>query len=172
MADKVEYQLRLSRLRVRTRTHTYSAPVNESLERIVAVLKRTRAGEELAWDVQVVPGLAVDIDTYDLVELLGVVFENAAKWGRSTVTVRGKRDGETVVIATEDDGPGLLPEQLAELGMRGHRLDETQSGTGLGLAIATEIVRMNNGKIEFQKSSLGGLAVWLRLPAAAPVLSS
>jgi signal transduction histidine kinase len=171
MADRVEYQLRLSRLRVRTRTHTYSASVNDCLERVVAVLRRTRAGEDLSWDVQLARGLAVDVDAHDLVELLGVVFENAAKWGRSSVTIRGKREGETVVITAEDDGPGLPPEQLQELGKRGQRFDETQSGTGLGLAIATEIVGLNNGTIEFQKSGFGGLAVWLRLPAAATTSS-
>src|SRR5207302_5789267 len=63
MADKVDYQLRLSRLRVRTRTHVYSASINECLDKTIGVLKRTRAGEELAWDVKVDPALAVDLDT-------------------------------------------------------------------------------------------------------------
>src|SRR5207253_2835868 len=166
MADKVDYQLRLSRLRVRTRTHVYSASINECLDKTIGVLKRTRAGEELAWDVKVDPALAVDLDTHDLIELLGVVLENAATWGQSQVTVRGRRDGTMVVIAAEDDGPGLPENRLAELGQRGHRLDESKSGAGLGLAIALEIVRLNNGKIEFQKASIGGLAVWLTLPAA------
>ena len=167
MADKIDYQLRLSRLRVRTRTHVYSASINECLDKTISVLKRTRAGEELTWDVQVDPALTVDLDTHDLIELLGVVLENAAMWGQSQVTVRGRRDGAMVVISTEDDGPGLPAHRLAELGQRGHRLDETKSGAGLGLAIASEIVRLNNGKIEFQKAPAGGLAVWLTLPAAA-----
>jgi signal transduction histidine kinase len=166
MADKVDYQLRLSRLRLRTRTHTYSASINDCLDRTVAVLKHTRAGEELTWDIRLDSALTVDLDPHDLIELLGVVLENAAKWGRSVVTVRGRRDGGSVVIAAEDDGPGLPADQLAELGQRGLRLDQTKSGTGLGLAIASEIVRLNNGKIEFDRGAAGGLAVRLTLPTA------
>jgi len=62
--------------------------------------------------------------------------------------------------------PACRRNRLAELGQRGHRLDESKSGAGLGLAIALEIVRLNNGKIEFQKASIGGLAVWLTAAAA------
>jgi signal transduction histidine kinase len=166
MADRVDYQLRLSRLRVRTATYRYSASVNECLDKTVGVLKRTRAGEELHWDVEMDPGLAVDLDRHDLIELLGVVLENAAKWGRASVTVRARRDAGSVVVAVADDGPGLTTDQMANLGQRGLRLDESNPGSGLGLAIASEIVRLNNGRIDFARGAAGGLAVRLTLPAA------
>jgi signal transduction histidine kinase len=166
MADRVDYQLRLSRLRVRTSAHRYSASINECVDKTIGVLKRTRAGEELDWDVAMDQGLTVDLDRHDLIELLGVVLENAAKWGRSTVWVEGKREGGMVVVTIADDGPGLPPDQMADLGQRDHRLDESSTGSGLGLAIASEIVRLNNGKIEFANATAGGLVVRLTLPAA------
>ena len=89
-------------------------------------------GKLIGRHVEMDPALTVDLDKHDLIELLGVVLENAAKWGRSSVTVRGRRDGAMVVIAAEDDGRGLPPDQLADLGERGHRLDESNPGTGLG----------------------------------------
>lgn len=166
MADRVDYQLRLSRLRLRTATHAYSASVNDSLERTIAVLQRTKAGEELVWDKAIEPALIVDLDPRDLLELVGVVIENAVKWGKSAVGVSARRDGANAEILVEDDGPGLSPEQAETLGKRGTRLDESKAGTGLGLAIATEIVALNKGTIVFGRSAKGGLSVRLVLPLA------
>jgi signal transduction histidine kinase len=166
MVDRVDYQLRLSRLRLRTATHAYSASVNDSLERTIAVLQRTKAGEELVWDKAIQPGLQVDLDPRDLLELVGVVIENAVKWGKGAVGVSARRDGANAEILVEDDGPGLSPEQAETLGKRGTRLDESKAGSGLGLAIATEIVALNKGTIVFGRSGKGGLSVRLMLPLA------
>jgi signal transduction histidine kinase len=46
MADRVDYQLRLSRLRLRTRTEIYSASLQE--EKTIGALKRRAPGEESA----------------------------------------------------------------------------------------------------------------------------
>jgi signal transduction histidine kinase len=166
MVDRVDYQLRLSRLRLRTATHAYSASVNDSLDRTIAVLQRTKAGEELVWDKSIEPGLKADLDPRDLLELVGVVIENAVKWGKSAVGVSARRDGANVEILVEDDGPGISPEQAEILGKRGTRLDETKAGSGLGLAIAIEIVALNKGTIVFGRSGKGGLSVRLSLPLA------
>src|SRR5690606_34227473 len=69
MSDRVDYQLRLSRLRLRTRAHQLSASLNEAVDRTVAVLVRTRDGERVAWQVDLSPGLVIDIDRHDLTEL-------------------------------------------------------------------------------------------------------
>ena len=114
---------------MRTRTHMYSASINDCLDRTISVLKRTAPAR--SWrGTSLDSALTVDLDSHDLIELLGVVLENAAKWGHSLVTVRGRREGAMVVLATEDDGPGLPADQFAELGQRGHRLDEAKSGSG------------------------------------------
>jgi signal transduction histidine kinase len=167
MSDRVDYQLRLSRLRIRTRSQVYSASVEDSVSRTLAVLKRTEEGEELRWETAIEPGLRVDLDGHDLIELLGVILENAAKWSRSVVAVEARREGPTVAINVEDDGPGVPEGLVQELGRRGHRLDEGKPGSGLGLSIAREIVALNEGTIEFGPSARGGFAVRLKLPAAA-----
>lgn len=166
MSDRIDYQLRLSRLRIRTPSQVYSASVEGTLNRTLAVLKRTRAGEGLRWETTVEPGLRVDLDQHDLLELLGVLLENAAKWGRSVVAVDARRVAARAVIKVEDDGPGLPEALIDDLGKRGHRLDESKPGTGLGLSIAKEIVALNEGTIAFGRSALGGFAVTLSLSAA------
>lgn len=166
MDDRVEYQLRLSRLRMRTRAHQLSASLNETVDRTIAVLSRTQEGEELDWQVELAAGLTVDIDPHDLMELIGVILENAAKWGKSRVQVVGRAVGEFVEITISDDGPGLTEEQIARLGVRGQRHDESRRGSGLGLAIALEVVALNAGNVHFARAPEGGLAVTVRLPRA------
>jgi signal transduction histidine kinase len=167
MTDRVDYQLRLSRLRLRTRAYTLTASLNDALDRIVAVLRRTHEGERLEWVIENSERLSVDIDEHDLIELMGVVLENAAKWARSQVEVRTGTIGASAEVTVGDDGPGLTKDQIAALGVRGRRLDETKMGAGLGLSIAGEIVSLNNGTLEFGRSKLGGLLVTLRLPLSA-----
>ncbi len=166
MDDRVEYQLRLSRLRMRTKAHQLNASLNEAVVRTAAVLGRTHEGEVLDWQVKMAPDLRVDIDRHDLMELVGVILENAAKWGKSVVRVESRVDGEFAELVIADDGPGLSEDQIARLGVRGQRHDETRSGSGLGLAIALEVVALNAGTVQFARASEGGLEATVRLPLA------
>jgi signal transduction histidine kinase len=165
MDDRVAYQLRLSRLRHRTREHRLSVPLAEPVARAVDVLKRTPSGETLDWNVVVPPDIQVDIDRQDLQELVGIVLENAGKWAMTLVMVRAElRDG-LVELRISDDGPGLPEQAMSRLGKRGLRLDESAEGTGLGLSIAREIVAINHGALEFARADAGGLQVRIVLVA-------
>ena len=63
------------------------------------------------------------------------------------------------VIAIEDNGPGttLSQEQLIRPFVKG--TDQLNQGTGLGLSIVQKLIKLNNGELNFQKSSHGGLKV-------------
>jgi signal transduction histidine kinase len=96
--------------------------------------------------------------------LAGIVLENAAKWAESQVRITCATRGGMAELVVEDDGKGLSDEQIARLGVRGVRLDESSAGTGLGLSIAFEIVALNRGQITVDRGELGGLRVTSRLP--------
>jgi signal transduction histidine kinase len=166
MLERVEYQLHLSRLRHPTRQHLQRTSLDDALNRTLAVVERTHAGEALEWVLETAP-LTVDIDSNDLIELLGVLLENAGKWARGTVHISTRAVGDVAEITIADDGPGLDDEQLAALGQRGQRFDEIGDGHGLGIAIATNIVALNRGTISFARGANGGLAARLQLPLAA-----
>ena len=108
----------------------------------------------------------MDIDDHDLVELVGVLLENAAKWATTSVGLVSRRDADMAEVLISDDGPGLTEAQIAALGVRGQKLDEAKKGSGLGVSIALEIVALNNGTIGFGRSERGGLLITLRLPLA------
>ena len=71
-----------------------------------------------------------------------------------------------VELRIADDGPGLTDAQMATLGERGQRHDESRRGSGLGLAIALEVVALNSGTVSFAHAPEGGLEVSVKLPAA------
>lgn len=106
------------------------------------------------------PDVVWQAEREDMLELFGNLLDNACKWSRGRVRiVCGKNDA-----VIEDDGPGCSPEEIALLGDRGRRLDETVDGHGLGLAIAGDIVNFYQGRMEFDQSpDLGGLRVRVTL---------
>ena len=165
MNERIDYQLRIARLRFRTRAQGVSSSINDTVLRSVAVLRKGRDGERINWVVKLEDRLEVDIDKHDLMELVGIVLENAEKWAQRSVSIRGERHGDAVDLNIEDDGEGLSDEQIERLGARGVRLDERSGGHGMGLAIAFEILRLNRGGMELGRSVLGGLAVRMRFVA-------
>jgi signal transduction histidine kinase len=166
MSERIDYQLRLARLRLRPASHVMTASLADTVKRIVNVLRRTADGEALDWQVDVAPGLTVDLDPQDLMELVGVVLENAAQWAVACVRISATGADGMVEMQVHDDGPGLTPEQIAVLGQRGQRLDESSRGTGFGMAIAGEILALNKGEMILERSDAGGLAVRMVLPSS------
>ena len=102
-----------------------------------------------------------------LMELVGVILENAGRWAKSEIRITSSRIEDQARFVVCDDGPGLTDEQIALLGQRGRRLDETRSGSGFGLAIAREITRLNAGTITWRRGADAGLEVEVRLPVPA-----
>lgn len=167
MADTIDHQLRLSRLRFRTRSDHYSTPLAETASKIINALKKTPKGLSVHWETQIPTTLKVDLEGPDLTELLGILLDNAMKWASSRVEISVKTTAEKARLVIADDGPGVIAAQMAELGERGKRLDERKPGNGIGLSIAREILTFNNGTISFSKSNaLGGLEVLVELPIA------
>lgn len=67
-----------------------------------------------------------------------------------------------------DDSPlGVSDEQLAQLGQRFYRVDDSRTrstgGTGLGLALSKQIAQILGGDLQFSHSPLGGLRCTVRL---------
>ena len=70
-------------------------------------------------------------------------------------------------VHIEDDGPGIDAANLASVGARGVRLDESVPGSGLGLAIVQDLADLYGGGLILEPANGAGLRVTLRLPATA-----
>jgi signal transduction histidine kinase len=79
--------------------------------------------------------------------------------------------GPEVVIAVRDHGPGLTPEQRAQVFERFYRIDPSRSralgGSGIGLAIVRALADAMNGRAWAESDGPGtGSTFAVSLPAA------
>jgi signal transduction histidine kinase len=135
------------------------------IERLIAVVERTEAGERVSFEVEASPNLRVPLAVDDLAEVLGALLENAARYARRLVRVTGAESEGRVRLVIEDDGAGIEAGRAEAALIRGGRLDEAGPGHGLGLAIVADLVRATSGEIRLERSDLGGLRVVLEWPA-------
>ncbi|MFA6237296.1 MAG: HAMP domain-containing sensor histidine kinase [Bacteriovorax sp.] len=70
---------------------------------------------------------------------------------QNNITIKLKRDLQTITIAVEDDGPGVKPELVGTIFEPFFTTKE--SGTGLGLSICQNLARQLGTKIQFQNNS-------------------
>jgi signal transduction histidine kinase len=141
--------------------------LHHTLDRLLAVLRKTPDGQRLAWSVDVPDGLWVALDQGDLSEALGAVLENAGRHALCAVRLTATRTDGMICLQVSDDGPGIPAAQREAMLARFARLDER--GSGMGLAIADEIVRAVGGRITLMGASADpgqtpGLCVRLCLP--------
>ena len=86
----------------------------------------------------------------------------------SPVSITLSPKGKEIHLLIEDGGPGLTESAYGE-GIRSlQRFDRSRSretgGSGLGMSIMNAVVTMHKGSFSLRKSSLGGLAIDIRLP--------
>ena len=86
------------------------------------------------------------------------ILDNADKFAEK-IFISSNISNNTWKIEIEDNGPGtnLSQEQLIRPFVKGS--DQLNQGTGLGLSIVQKLIKLNNGELNFQKSSHGGLKV-------------
>lgn len=100
--------------------------------------------------------------------ILGNLIDNARRHAGHIELTLDHAGPDQIVIAVEDDGPGIAPGQRAEALLPFRRLDSARGrsagGAGLGLATALKTARAMGGDLELDGSRLGGLAARLTLP--------
>jgi signal transduction histidine kinase len=76
-----------------------------------------------------------------------------------------RADGDALVLAFEDDGPGIPPHVATRL-FTAFNSHGKKGGTGLGLAIVKEVVDAHGGSIECRTAAGEGTTFTVRLPGA------
>ena len=170
MNDLVSYQLARA---ARSGHQLFAAPIaiEPHAEEIVMGLEKVYAHKGVLCEFDIVPGAQFHGEPGDLQELLGNLLENAFKWARSRVLLTVQH-GEPVpkrrpglLVAVDDDGPGIPADKVALILQRGVRGDERVQGHGIGLAIVQDLVRGYRGTLDVLPSEeLGGARFEVRLP--------
>jgi signal transduction histidine kinase len=84
--------------------------------------------------------------------------------GEGVVRVALDDQPDALVVAVEDDGPGVAPELAGRLFQKLVRGRDSRAGTGLGLYFCRITVERWGGTIGYQARPGGGARFWIRLP--------
>lgn len=122
------------------------------------------------------PGLPLlRCDAVLLAQLLDNLVDNALAYapGDSPIELLARRQGEQLLLAVRDRGPGLPPaerEQVFEVYRRGPESARAARGAGVGLAVCRAIAEAHGGSMKLRRRGHGGSAFECLLPLhEAPV---
>jgi signal transduction histidine kinase len=137
--------------------------VDEALEMLAHSIEERRA-QVIVLD----PLPVVWADRDQLLHLIQNLLSNAIKFGPDGgwVTISTSRVARSWVIAIDDEGPGIAPENRHRVFEPFRRLRETGHvpGTGLGLAICRRVAENHAGTLTIEESDAGGATFVFTLP--------
>jgi signal transduction histidine kinase len=133
--------------------------------------KRLRDATGLRVDTTAVSAGRVAGDADGLRRVLRNLGDNASRHARERLALSVAERDTTVVLAVDDDGPGIPDADRDRVFERFVRLDGARArdggGSGLGLAIVAELVAAHAGTVVAAASPLGGARVEVTLPRLA-----
>ncbi|HMJ72357.1 MAG TPA: ATP-binding protein [Solirubrobacterales bacterium] len=120
------------------------------------------------------PEGTVRIDPDLIAQVVRNLLSNAHRHtgSKGRVVLSAKTEDDRLVVAVDDDGPGVPGERREQVFERFHRnqpaRDRASGGSGLGLGIARSIVELHGGRIWIEDSPLGGARAAFELPGFEP----
>lgn len=144
--------------------------LDNAVETMAPLLKRR--DQRLEMDLpQGLPMLWADPDR--LTQVLVNLLANASKFSAmgSPVALSIRQEGDQLIVAVLDSGPGLPAGHFADLFKRfvtGDQPQGAQYGIGLGLPVVKAIVEAHGGQVGAANRSEGGAKVWFTLPIHPP----
>jgi signal transduction histidine kinase len=112
------------------------------------------------------PALTINGDREALLRVLINLLDNAVRHAATEVRLGVHAEGDDVVFAVEDDGPGIAAADLPQLFDPLFRADRSRNsatgGTGLGLAIAQRLTHAHAGTVTAENNPAGGARFLVR----------
>jgi signal transduction histidine kinase len=114
------------------------------------------AAENLPW---------LEIDPGRMRQVLSNLFANALHYSPAggRISLTSEIDGDNVLLAVQDDGPGISPGDLPHVFERFYKSTDS-GGMGLGLAIARHLVEAHGGSITAENGPDRGTIIRILLP--------
>lgn len=134
----------------------------DTIESALGALPRPAGVQIVVEGVDALP--AIEGDASKLRQVVMNLLDNAvhAAGSDGEISVRGEIEGEVVILAFEDSGPGVDPAIRARLF---EPLITTKAkGIGLGLPLVRRILERHGGSVAYETSPRGGARFVLRLP--------
>jgi signal transduction histidine kinase len=133
---------------------TCEGRADDALDRVRALPPVLGEGNELAQAV-----LNLLVNSLDALE---------ARPGGGRIGIEVRREGQELVLAVVDDGPGVSEEDLPRIADAFYTTKEIGKGTGLGLAIVHNVATSHGGRVEMRSRPGAGFRAEIHLPLRAP----
>ena len=94
---------------------------------------------------------------------------DAANGAKAEILITARGDGERILLAVSDHGPGIAQQDRGRVIERFVRLEQSRSepGSGLGLSLASAVAHLHAGELRLEDNGPGLKAV-IALPRARP----
>jgi signal transduction histidine kinase len=156
----------------RLRLHPHPTEVGRLIGDVVKAAQRDArlAVCQLVLDLPATPLTAV-VDVRGIEEVLRNLLDNACRYSPDggTITVRGRREGDQLIVAVQDEGIGIPADDRERVFDRFYRVEDEQvramGGIGLGLAVCKGIVEAHGGRIWVESAPGRGSVFIFTLPA-------
>ena len=148
--------------------HPEPADLGEIVRAAVAAMPQERSGDPPI-TIDVPPDLSGQWDKRRLEQVVVNLVSNALRYGEGQpILVRARAGDADVTLEVRDNGPGIAPQQQAQLFQRFGRGSAESGGLGLGLYIARRIAREHGGDIDVATEPGLGTTFTVRLPRVIP----
>ena len=141
----------LARLDEATKTEKVELNISDIANEAVEAFAPALTTNERLFDYSIEDNIKVMGDDRLMKELISIVLENASKYAKTKTVFKVSRQGQKVVILTQNDAEGIKEGSMDACFERFYRSAEARAsgrdGSGIGLSIAKEIVKRHKGTI-------------------------
>ncbi|WP_429844749.1 ATP-binding protein [Brevibacillus sp. FIR094] len=139
--------------------------ISHTVKEVTAIMSSYSVMNRVEIACETEPGLFVESNAVKLKQALMNLMKNGiesmGQGGVLHVTVQAA--GNYHVISIKDEGEGMTPEQIEQIGLPFYSTKE--KGTGLGLMVTCRIIEAMQGTVHFQSERGHGTQVTIQLPA-------
>ena len=142
----------------------------EVLHNLVEQLTKKAAAADDEFKLTVPEKLPVWADYDRFVQVLFNIMQNAIQFSQANVIeVTGSRTDHATVVAIQDHGIGMTPDQVKNIWERYYKADPSRKNTkygesGLGLAISHQLVQQHGGSIKVDSVENEGTCFTVTFP--------
>ena len=166
-SDLVQDLLEISRLQAGVEAAHRS---DENPEALVREVLAATAREHVRVECDPSAPASVSMDKRRMAQVLTNLLNNADAYGDGATCVVVAGTASSLLLAVDDAGPGVPPnerDRVFERFARGSGSGST-SGTGLGLALAVEHLRLHDGRMWIDDAPGGGARFVVEVPRSEP----
>lgn len=157
------------KIRCHLRGENFLPILQQNIDEIQHLLREYRVHVFL--EVPATPYL-VNLDHNKISQAIRNILENAIRFtghGNISIRVTGDIKSEFLILTVKDDGIGIQPENLEDVGKPFMTFHPSHSGLGFGLYLTKQIIRDHGGELTISSAGYHkGTTVTIKLPLLIP----